>query len=106
MKVAAEFPIVVTRTGAPPSCATCGVRRASICDAVPEADIARLATAAMDGVAKPNETIIEEAGPATAFFNVTSGTVRLYKLLPDGRRQITGFATMGDFLGLAASGNY
>ena len=84
----------------------CGVRRASICDAVPEADVARLATAAMDGVAKPNETIIEEAGPATAFFNVTSGTVRLYKLLPDGRRQITGFATMGDFLGLAASGNY
>jgi CRP/FNR family transcriptional regulator, anaerobic regulatory protein len=101
MNVAAEFPIGVT-----PSCATCGVRRASVRDAIPEADLARLAAAAINGVAKPNETIIEEAGPATAFFNVTSGTVRLYKLLPDGRRQITGFATVGDFLGLAASGNY
>jgi CRP/FNR family transcriptional regulator, anaerobic regulatory protein len=106
MNVAAEFPIVVTRTGAPPSCATCGVRRASVCDAIPEADLGRLTAAAMEGVAKPNETITEEAGPATAFFNVTSGTVRLYKLLPDGRRQITGFATKGDFIGLAASGNY
>jgi CRP/FNR family transcriptional regulator, anaerobic regulatory protein len=101
MNVAAEFPIGVT-----PSCATSGVRRTSVRDAIPEADLARLAAAAINGVAKPNETIIEEAGPATAFFNVTSGTVRLYKLLPDGRRQITGFATMGDFLGLAASGNY
>jgi CRP/FNR family transcriptional regulator, anaerobic regulatory protein len=106
MNVASEFPIVVTRTGAPPSCATCGGRHACVCDAVPEANLTRLASAVINGVAKPNETIIEEAGPATAFFNVTSGTVRLYKLLADGRRQITGFATMGDFLGLAASGNY
>jgi CRP/FNR family transcriptional regulator, anaerobic regulatory protein len=92
----------VTRTGAPPY----GVLRANIRDAISEVDLARLATSAIDGVAQPNETIIEEAAPATAFFNVTSGTARLYKLLPDGRRQITGFATLGDFLGLAASGNY
>lgn len=29
--------------------------------------------------------------------------MRLYKLLPDGRRQIVGFALPGDFLGMAAS---
>jgi CRP/FNR family transcriptional regulator, anaerobic regulatory protein len=98
--------IVTTRTGAPHPRATCGVRRANVCDAISEADLARLATAATGGVAKPGEVIIEEAGPAVAFFYVTSGTARLYKLLPDGRRQITRFATAGDFLGLAASGNY
>ena len=29
--------------------------------------------------------------------------MRLYKLLPDGRRQIVGFALPGDFLGMAAA---
>jgi CRP/FNR family transcriptional regulator len=32
--------------------------------------------------------------------------VRLYKLLPDGRRQIVGFALPGDFLGLALADGY
>ncbi len=32
--------------------------------------------------------------------------VRLYKLLPDGRRQIVGFALAGDFLGLALMERY
>jgi CRP/FNR family transcriptional regulator len=32
--------------------------------------------------------------------------MRLYKLLPDGRRQIVGFSLPGDFLGLAASARH
>jgi CRP/FNR family transcriptional regulator len=32
--------------------------------------------------------------------------VKLYKLLPDGRRQITGFLITGDFLGLALNDSY
>jgi len=31
---------------------------------------------------------------------------KLYKLLPDGRRQVTGFAAVGYFLGLAVSSSY
>ncbi len=38
--------------------------------------------------------------------NVTSGSVKLYKLLGDGRRQITGFLFPGDFLGLALNTTY
>lgn len=34
------------------------------------------------------------------------GVVRLYKSLPDGRRQIMGFALPGDFLGLALMDRY
>ena len=37
---------------------------------------------------------------------ITHGTARLFKLLPDGRRQITGFAGPGTFLGLAAHDTY
>ena len=40
------------------------------------------------------------------FFNVTAGTAKLFKLLPDGRRQITGFVGAGHFLGLAVSDTY
>ncbi|UQV19146.1 helix-turn-helix domain-containing protein [Brevundimonas albigilva] len=39
-------------------------------------------------------------------FNITSGSVRVYKLLPDGRRQITGFLFAGDFVGLATGEDY
>jgi len=65
-----------------------------------------LGAVAIGGVARPGTLFIEEADDATAFFNIVSGTARLYKLLPDGRRQITGFANGGSFLGLAVSDFY
>jgi CRP/FNR family transcriptional regulator len=37
---------------------------------------------------------------------VTDGCVKVYKLLPDGRRQIIGFLFAGDFLGLAVTEVY
>ncbi len=33
-------------------------------------------------------------------YNVTSGSIGLYRLLPDGRRQVAAFLQAGDFLGL------
>ncbi|MGE0254876.1 MAG: cyclic nucleotide-binding domain-containing protein [Alphaproteobacteria bacterium] len=50
--------------------------------------------------------IFGEGEPAGALYNLTGGTVKLYKLLPDGRRQITGFLFPGDFLGLAMNEAY
>ncbi len=41
--------------------------------------------------------------PSDSVYNLTSGSVRLYRLLPDGRRQVVGFAIPGDFLGLSMS---
>ena len=52
------------------------------------------------------DPIIDEGEAADYLFNVTGGTVRLYKLLPDGRRQITGFLGVGDFLGIALNEIY
>ncbi|OSQ47237.1 Crp/Fnr family transcriptional regulator [Thalassospira alkalitolerans] len=54
----------------------------------------------------PHSTIFHEAEDADYVFNVTSGSVKLYKLLGDGRRQITGFLFPGDFLGLALNATY
>ncbi len=47
------------------------------------------------------ETLYGQDEPAVSVYNVTSGALRLYRILPDGRRQVTGFAFPGDFLGLS-----
>ena len=54
----------------------------------------------------PHSTIFHEAEDADYVFNVTSGSVKLYKLLGDGRRQITSFLFHGDFHGLALNTTY
>src|ERR1700722_4292881 len=106
MSAVMDLPRAMVPRGALRPCATCDVRRTSVCDAIPVTDLDRLGAAAIGGIARPGTLFIEEADFATSFFNITSGTARLYKLLPDGRRQITGFATGGNFLGLAVSDTY
>nr|WP_309391972.1 helix-turn-helix domain-containing protein [Chelatococcus sambhunathii] len=49
------------------------------------------------------ETLFLQGDVADAVYNVTCGMLRLYKLLPDGRRQIVGFLLPGDFVGLSLS---
>ncbi len=87
-------------------CAHCDARPHSVCSAIDDPHLARLATLAQVVEVPPGTTFIAEGDPASHFFNVTRGTAKLFKLLPDGRRQITGFATVGHFLGLAVSDTY
>jgi CRP/FNR family transcriptional regulator, anaerobic regulatory protein len=46
------------------------------------------------------KTIFSEGELADSVFGLSQGFVRLYKLLPDGRRQVLTFALPGDFLGM------
>ena len=91
---------------APEPCTSCDSRPYSVCNAIDDGDLARLAAAAVVQSAEPGRTFIEEGEPAESFFNVNAGTAKLFKLLPDGRRQITGFVSTGHFLGLAVSDVY
>src|SRR5258708_17393536 len=50
--------------------------------------------------------VLEKVEWTTYFINRIEGVMRLYKLLPDGRRQIVGFALPGDFLGMATSARH
>ena len=52
----------------------------------------------------PGETLFAEGDEADSVYEVVRGMVRLYKLLPDGRRLITGFLSAGNLLGLAPEG--
>jgi CRP/FNR family transcriptional regulator len=49
----------------------------------------------------PGKTLFSEGDEAENVYEVVQGTLRLYKLLSDGRRQITGFLSAGHLLGLA-----
>ena len=91
--------------GAEP-CASCGARHSSVCAAIEQKDLDRLAALAVPLPVLAGRSFITEGDPAEHFFNVTVGTAKLFKLLPDGRRQVTGFASAGTFLGLAVSSSY
>jgi CRP/FNR family transcriptional regulator, anaerobic regulatory protein len=106
MHAATMRPVSLDPGGAIEACARCGARAQSVCNAIPDQDLRRLSEASTTHTAAPGSSFITEGATASAFFNVTSGTARLYKLLPDGRRQITGFAGVGHFLGLAVSDIY
>ena len=51
----------------------------------------------------PKELVFAQGDAATRVFSLSKGVVRIYKLLPDGRRQVVGFALAGDMLGLTLS---
>ena len=88
------------------ACSGCGAREHSVCGALDDRQLDRLDALADHMTLKPGDVLVRQGDPANHLFNVTSGSVRVYRLLPDGRRQITGFLFAGDFLGLATGDTY
>ncbi len=99
-------PMILAASAARETCATCDARHSSVCDAVADTELQLLADIAVQIKVERGHIFIEEGDGASDFYNVTSGTVKIFKLLPDGRQQITGFAGFGHFLGLAVSDSY
>jgi CRP/FNR family transcriptional regulator, nitrogen fixation regulation protein len=52
------------------------------------------------------EELFAEGEPAEYFYKVVTGTVRSYKLLTDGRRQIDAFHLAGDIFGIEAGAEH
>ena len=87
-------------------CSSCPVRPVSFCNAMSEPDLTQLAAIITRHRAEPLTTFVHEGALAEDAFNITGGIVRVSKLLPDGRQQITAFLAAGDFLGLTPGPNY
>jgi CRP/FNR family transcriptional regulator, anaerobic regulatory protein len=87
-------------------CSACTVRSLSVCGALNQDDLAEFERIARQVHLAPNEALFTADQVARSVHNLTSGVARLYKLLPDGRRQVIGFALPGDFLGKAPSDRY
>lgn len=97
---------VLASAAAHEPCASCGARPYSVCSAIADEDLACLAAIALPQMVEAGAGFMVEGEPASHFFNLTGGTARLFKLLPDGRRQVLGFARAGHFLGLASADTY
>ncbi|NJM34809.1 MAG: cyclic nucleotide-binding domain-containing protein [Rhodomicrobium sp.] len=52
------------------------------------------------------EFVFVEGDPARLIYRIETGAVSLFKILPDGRRQILGFAYAGDIIGLGVQGEH
>lgn len=92
--------------GAAAPCKACTVRHLTLCAALNENELHEISAIVSPLELTPGEPVFDEGEPAGYLFNVTAGAVKIYKLLPDGRRQMTGFLFPGDFLGLANEETY
>lgn len=87
-------------------CAACSVRGMTICAPLDAQEQAQIAAIMSSVELEAGAPLFDEGEAAGNVYNVTSGTIKVYKLLPDGRRQVTGFLFAGDFLGLAKQDTY
>ena len=88
------------------SCSACAVRPFSVCASLDKAEMEEFEHISRHVHFAACETVFAQEDMTTFFYNVLDGVLRLYKLLPDGRRQIVGFALPGDFLGMATAGRH
>ncbi len=87
-------------------CGACPVRHLTVCAVLDPEELLQLTAIVSNVELSAGQPLFDEGEPAVHVFNVTAGAIRVYKLLPDGRRQITGFLFAGDFLGLAVTDVY
>lgn len=92
------------RTGDPNAvdCLNCQIRHLTVCGALEPAELEHMERVVSHKQLARGHQLFEENQPSDHVYNLADGAMRLFKLLPDGRRQIVGFALPGDFLGLAS----
>ena len=81
-------------------CFDCKVRSLAVCGSLDAAALREFKQTGITVHYDAGETVVFESDTAASVYSLTSGLLRLSKLLPDGRRQIAGFLFPGDFLGL------
>ncbi|SME93859.1 CRP/FNR family transcriptional regulator, anaerobic regulatory protein [Tistlia consotensis] len=82
-------------------CGACSVRHLTFCAPLGEEELNHVTRIVQNVELHPGDPLFDEGEEATNIYSVTAGAMKVYKLLPDGRRQIIGFLFSGDFLGLA-----
>ena len=101
-----SFPAAPALVDASVPCTSCNARLDARCGAMADPHLDHLAATALRQTFAAGAEFMAEGEPAEHVFGLTCGTARLFKLLPDGRRQVLGFARAGQFLGLASCRTY
>lgn len=81
-------------------CANCDVKSRAICAVLDSSELSELAKVNRHRSLGAGDCLFFEGDQNEAYYVVMEGSLKLYKLLADGRRQVTGFLFKGDFLGL------
>ncbi|MEA1015294.1 Crp/Fnr family transcriptional regulator [Sphingosinicella sp. LY1275] len=81
-------------------CAACDIRLRTFCKTLDAEELRRFKADGPTVAVAAKQPLFHEGDRADVVFNLTKGSAKLYKLLPDGRRQVTGFLFPGDFLGV------
>ncbi len=76
------------------------MRLETFCGVLKAKELAELKSLGSTTRAEAGQCLFHEGDSAELVYNVTRGMLKLYRLLPDGRRQVASFVQAGDFLGL------
>jgi CRP/FNR family transcriptional regulator, anaerobic regulatory protein len=81
-------------------CQGCEVRTRAVCGVLDCKDLAEFKKMGKEVNIHSKQTLFHEGERATRVFTLTSGSLKLYTLLADGRCHVAGFMHPGDFLGI------
>ena len=81
-------------------CAACDIRLRTFCSTLDARELEQFRCMGTVVQLSARQPLFHEGDRADLVHNVTRGMLKLYKLLPDGRRQVMGFVQAGDFLGI------
>jgi CRP/FNR family transcriptional regulator len=82
-------------------CLGCDARTLAICGVLDCDSLSHMRGLGSTQRLRAGETLFHQGDDAALVYTVTRGALRLSKLLPDGRRHVTGFMFPGDFLGIS-----
>jgi CRP/FNR family transcriptional regulator len=111
VKISSDLPRAqqnpITPPGAiKPMCVACEIREFTFCSVLRDEELDHLQAIVRRVRITSRQLLFQEGDDADNVYNILSGVLKLYKLLPDGRRQITGFVYQGDYLGIASVGTH
>lgn len=92
--------------GALGPCGACDLGPLSFCANMGGGAISSLSRVQCTLHYEAQDTLFREGDDGLAVYTLISGAVKVYKLMPDGRRQITGFFFRGDMFGFCLDANY
>lgn len=87
-------------------CFACKIRHRSLCAALNDTEISALERFVEEVRYAPGQCIFLQHDLPTHVYNVRRGTIRLFKLMEDGRRQVLGFPGAGSLLGYVSGESY
>lgn len=82
-------------------CKDCKVRPASFCRRLNPETLIDMRSIGTMTVLRSGQPLFFEGDAVERVYMVSAGALKLYSLLGDGRRQVTGFMFPGDFLGIS-----